>query len=414
MRADDLTPTQLRVLDLISEGKTNFEIGQALGLTLDGAKYHVSELLNKLGVDSREEAAAWWRSQQALARRLSGAMRSSVAKWSAVAAVGAGTVAALFLVWQAAMDDEPEPIPEIQAAFIQGFDPEGRMPQHIVVVDEQGNMRKIGPEGHYILAAWSPDARHLFAVRFEADPGAAAFYHIFDAAGGPHQSWRDDATMMGFEWSPDGQRLALLRDDRIEIRDLRGRKVAELLLPDRDRHSTSGSGLAWASDSRRVAGADGAILGVLSKDGSGEILDLPEDFVGDRVILVGWAAPSTLQVTAPQYIGRPVPDSLAWTRDVDRGGPWAVSAWSRPADFDQQRHDEARRFATEPDGVLVRPCKTADGRGVAYAFVTVQPPTPGTVSSLVVDHNGSLTKLAVPQSVSEITFRPCVSVVLKR
>lgn len=37
VRLDDLTDTQRRMLDLIAEGKTSHEIGQALGITLDGA-----------------------------------------------------------------------------------------------------------------------------------------------------------------------------------------------------------------------------------------------------------------------------------------------------------------------------------------------------------------------------------------
>ena len=57
----DLNPRQREVLGLLATGMTNGEIGEALGLTLDGAKYHVSEILAKLGVSSRAEAAAYWR-----------------------------------------------------------------------------------------------------------------------------------------------------------------------------------------------------------------------------------------------------------------------------------------------------------------------------------------------------------------
>ena len=39
-------------------GLTNEEIAHRLGITLDGAKYHVSQILSKLGVATREEAAA--------------------------------------------------------------------------------------------------------------------------------------------------------------------------------------------------------------------------------------------------------------------------------------------------------------------------------------------------------------------
>jgi 3-phenylpropionate/trans-cinnamate dioxygenase ferredoxin subunit len=65
-----LTERQRRILALMAEGRTNAEIGDQLGITLDGAKYHVSEILNKLGVDSREEAAAWWRRERSPSTRV--------------------------------------------------------------------------------------------------------------------------------------------------------------------------------------------------------------------------------------------------------------------------------------------------------------------------------------------------------
>lgn len=57
----DLSPRQREVLELIARGKTNAEIADELGISLDGAKYHVREILAKLGVESREEAAQEWR-----------------------------------------------------------------------------------------------------------------------------------------------------------------------------------------------------------------------------------------------------------------------------------------------------------------------------------------------------------------
>lgn len=53
---------------LLREGMTNPQIGERLGISLDGAKYHVAEIISKLGVENREEAARirlqehrpWW------------------------------------------------------------------------------------------------------------------------------------------------------------------------------------------------------------------------------------------------------------------------------------------------------------------------------------------------------------------
>jgi len=56
---DILTPREWEVLDLLRQRLRNEQIAERLGITLDGAKYHVSEILSKLGVSDREEAAAW-------------------------------------------------------------------------------------------------------------------------------------------------------------------------------------------------------------------------------------------------------------------------------------------------------------------------------------------------------------------
>src|SRR5437899_4682052 len=65
---EQLTLREHEVLDLLRIGLTNEEIAQRLGITVAGAKYHVSQILSKLGVATREEAAAvsladrgpWW------------------------------------------------------------------------------------------------------------------------------------------------------------------------------------------------------------------------------------------------------------------------------------------------------------------------------------------------------------------
>jgi DNA-binding CsgD family transcriptional regulator len=98
----DLSPRQRKVLDLIARGQTNAEIANLLGVSLDGAKYHVREILAKLDVGSREEAAAYWQSYSRptakLGRALSGIFGlgtlKAVAGGAAVIAAG-GAVAAI-------------------------------------------------------------------------------------------------------------------------------------------------------------------------------------------------------------------------------------------------------------------------------------------------------------------------------
>lgn len=59
-----VTPRQREVLGLVARGYTNARIGHELGITLDGAKWHVGEALGALGLSSRVEAARWWRARE--------------------------------------------------------------------------------------------------------------------------------------------------------------------------------------------------------------------------------------------------------------------------------------------------------------------------------------------------------------
>jgi DNA-binding NarL/FixJ family response regulator len=53
-----LTPREAEVLGLVAAGKTNREIGEALYVSEKTASVHVSNILRKLGVTSRVDAAA--------------------------------------------------------------------------------------------------------------------------------------------------------------------------------------------------------------------------------------------------------------------------------------------------------------------------------------------------------------------
>jgi len=102
---EPITPRQREVLELLAANRTNFEIAQALGISLDGAKWHVREVLARLGVDSREQAAEYWRRERSPVRRtfaffapLAQIATSKVAVFAGVAVVaGAVVVGALAL-----------------------------------------------------------------------------------------------------------------------------------------------------------------------------------------------------------------------------------------------------------------------------------------------------------------------------
>jgi len=58
--ATGLTGRQREVIELLALGYSNAEIAESLDISLDGAKWHVGEILARLDVGSRKEAADWW------------------------------------------------------------------------------------------------------------------------------------------------------------------------------------------------------------------------------------------------------------------------------------------------------------------------------------------------------------------
>lgn len=89
-----LTPRQREVIELMAKGKTNAQIGDALGISLDGAKWHVGEILSVLGVDTREQAVVVWRERARLDRRVGRAARA-ISPIAGLKLIGAGAATVL-------------------------------------------------------------------------------------------------------------------------------------------------------------------------------------------------------------------------------------------------------------------------------------------------------------------------------
>jgi DNA-binding NarL/FixJ family response regulator len=56
---ETLTPREAEVLHLLAQGKSNQEIGSALVIAVKTVKTHVGNILSKLGVASRTQAALY-------------------------------------------------------------------------------------------------------------------------------------------------------------------------------------------------------------------------------------------------------------------------------------------------------------------------------------------------------------------
>jgi len=57
----ELSPRELQVLSLVSEGLANKQIGRALGITERTVKVHLVNVFRRIGVSDRTSAALWAR-----------------------------------------------------------------------------------------------------------------------------------------------------------------------------------------------------------------------------------------------------------------------------------------------------------------------------------------------------------------
>ena len=112
-RVTSWTPRQREVLTLLARGRTNREIAEELGISLDGAKWHVSEIITRLGVQSRDEAAEYWRHENGWRMRITrvaGFATSGVFKWAGVTALAAGVAIiaamAIFALYETGSEGE--------------------------------------------------------------------------------------------------------------------------------------------------------------------------------------------------------------------------------------------------------------------------------------------------------------------
>ena len=177
---DVLTPREWDVLELVRLGLTNPEIGERLGISRDGAKYHVSEILSKLGLTSREEAARWQPTRDrpwwsiagvpiaALSRRAPAALHPVLTAAAAVLFVaalgGLGLIGFLLLNGGGGGNVSPGD-PAVAAQLDLPARPEENI---LYVVDERGGEpRQLATSQSLWNVQWSPDGSELAYITSE-------------------------------------------------------------------------------------------------------------------------------------------------------------------------------------------------------------------------------------------------------
>lgn len=157
---DLLTPSEERVLALVCAGRTNSEIANELHISVSGVKYHVTNMLGKLGLADRAALAEWRedRSQEEGGRPSVFPGASLVSLWKAglagagLVAAGAATFAVAGLFTSA--NDAPE---------LDGDIPAGYQAPVIFTGAPEFNTGEI-PAGYEALTAAGLEARGMIDV----------------------------------------------------------------------------------------------------------------------------------------------------------------------------------------------------------------------------------------------------------
>ncbi len=132
----------------MAEGLTNGEIGERLGISLDGAKYHVGELLTRLNLDRREDIASWYR----VSGGRTGRVRSLVGL-AALLVVGAALVAVVLVAagWgDSALPPVASAVPAVSVTSV--VEPTATATSAAVVALDVTDRRSVGEA--YEAMAW--------------------------------------------------------------------------------------------------------------------------------------------------------------------------------------------------------------------------------------------------------------------
>jgi Tol biopolymer transport system component/DNA-binding CsgD family transcriptional regulator len=335
-----LTPREAEVLSLLRLGLTNQQIADRLGISLAGAKFHVSEIISRLGVSSREEAARWAEPERRGLRAVVASLLAGkgVAVKASAAMAGMAAIGGFVLLFALALDNRPQQSDRLgKLAYIVDGNlwvrslPSGRPLQ--LTSDHAAMGPKWSASGAWLSYAHGPPAD-------PADIGP----RVVRADGAGERRFEAN-TSLG--WSPVDDVLAIALPDgtlSVENADGSGRRQLLPAVPGGgtlDRRT----GLAWSRDGRWIVFEEQhqdhqspsggfAYVGIraIKADGTGEhevysaAVPPPDTFQGIDEIPALWAgggAPAYVALGSPAVepneAGR-LPLDLIATLTRDEGG----------------------------------------------------------------------------------------------
>ncbi len=310
---DILTPREQEVLALVRDGLKNEQIAQRLGISIDGAKYHVSEMLSKLYLENRADLALWrpeaptprwvaafapllfWRHVRLdwLSPVVAGALVLGVAAgigvlvWALIVTNGDGDGAGAALA-----------LPAGDRLAYVGVD------GNLWLLEGDGPAQRLTDLGAVSRLRWSPDGRYVLFLNDDAkpaDPPAVGWepeYSLWlhDVASGEQTLVAEG--VVSAEWSPRSDRIAYWTAGTIR-------------LPDGTEGSTAyGRWWLYEVDS-------GKRTAPLPDDF--EVVDLAWSPDGQTLALARYVEP-VFQGPDENPVARLSPDSTIWLLDVSSTG----------------------------------------------------------------------------------------------
>jgi Tol biopolymer transport system component/DNA-binding CsgD family transcriptional regulator len=307
--AGDLSERRRQVLDGVEAGKSNGVLARELGVTVDGVKWHVSELLLDTGCRDRRELAEWWRRERRRAMPAVLAGRPHVptivgmGRVTAVIALTALISFAAYVGWTCdarSNQDATSATPGLgKIAYVQRGDIWS-------MTLPAGQPVRLTAEGGASAPKWSPSGQWLLYQTGDRWSVMRA-----DGTGLRQVDGRP-------VWAPGGDDLAI-GGDRIYVERADGSGVRALVRPP---FLPSGVALdfrdlAWSADGRWLAYVEREVASGATPSYSGERLMKINTVGGDPVALFD--------------PGRPPPEGLGvfgWSPDGRQVLFWAYPSFS--------------------------------------------------------------------------------------
>ena len=372
-RIADLTPREQDVLALLRERLTNEAIADRLGISFETAKHHVAQVLSKLGVESREEAAAWeWEP----ARHWTfGRAALALGGTGVVAAAIAGLALLSYGVSESGGD---APVVEVTRTPSPGTSTPGAptpadgqcagLPPVQVIDAQTGELSVVA---HGLSPAWSPEGGRLAILSGPGDPACTlvdGVYVVDVDSGDARRVYEGDP--FGFEWSPDGERLAVTERIGVGATDSPPDILGRLILVDAE----DGAQRRMSADSTYESGfsGDGSRLAFSYRDDDGTwgVRVVPTG--GDEPILGGAVLPEGVE--AGWVTLSPDGSHLAFTAHATdaKGNPVTSYLYAGPVDGEVTVARETSFIFSKPewspDGSMVAASAGTSTRWELYTF----------------------------------------------